>query len=316
MHEGYTSNKRNKEVMSYTLIHCGKLTLSHERWQRSMVSLTNEFFFNAKPPTIFQWSASISIPCLSHAHFVIRISTHKEAWPSTWTQITTKTVHLQGWPKRLSCTPLYAILTSLVHQNWYVTCITMYWTSISLSMLTWWHFPQRLASQPPMLDPFESCDNLWLPFNSRLEFEWAYYHYVRLRSSAEDIQQGLNLWRAAVSKSDSCDKVLLQNTKDMYDTIDSITVSGVGWTTYQLFYDGPWPSGIVPCGCRSPPSSMLGMSFPFLRSNWPQKSSTASSNTHLMKSMTRRVLAFTLILCQGVGHFVKQWVSPYPVFPD
>ena len=103
-----------------------------------------------------------------------------------------------------------------------------------------------------MLDPFESCDNLWLPFNSRLEFEWAYYHYVRLRSSAEDIQQGLDLWRAAVSKSDSCDKVLWQNTKDMYDTIDSITVSGVGLTTYQLFYDGPQPSGIVPCWMQEP----------------------------------------------------------------
>ena len=38
----------------------------------------------------------------------------------------------------------------------------------------------------------------------------------------------------------------------MYDTIDSITVSGVGWTTYQLFYDGPRPSGIVPRWMQEP----------------------------------------------------------------
>jgi hypothetical protein len=100
------------------------------------------------------------------------------------------------------------------------------------------------------LDPFESCDNPWLPFRSRLEFEWAYYHYVRLQSSAEDIQQGLDLWRATVSKygadSDSCDEVPWQNAKDMYDTIDSIMISGVGWTTHRLSYSGPQPSGTVP----------------------------------------------------------------------
>ena len=38
----------------------------------------------------------------------------------------------------------------------------------------------------------------------------------------------------------------------MYDTIDSITVSGVGWTTYQLFYDGPQPSGMVPRWMQEP----------------------------------------------------------------
>jgi hypothetical protein len=32
----------------------------------------------------------------------------------------------------------------------------------------------------------------------------------------------------------------------MYDTIDSITVSGVGWTTHQLSYKGPQPTGTVP----------------------------------------------------------------------
>ncbi|KAF8258996.1 hypothetical protein EI94DRAFT_1774037 [Lactarius quietus] len=104
---------------------------------------------------------------------------------------------------------------------------------------------------PHLTNPFESPDDPWLPFGNRLEFEWAYYHYVRLQFLAEDIQQGLDLWRATVSRhnvdSDSCDEVLWRNAKDMYDTIDSIAIGRVGWTTHQLSYIGPRPSGTVPC---------------------------------------------------------------------
>ena len=100
------------------------------------------------------------------------------------------------------------------------------------------------------MNPFESCDNPWLPFRSRLEFQWAHYHYVKLHSSAEAIQEGLDLWRATVSNSgadaDSCDEVPWRNARDMYDTIDSIAVGGVDWTTYRLSYNGPRPSGTVP----------------------------------------------------------------------
>ena len=32
----------------------------------------------------------------------------------------------------------------------------------------------------------------------------------------------------------------------MYYTIDSISVGGVGWTTYQLSYSGPQPTGTLP----------------------------------------------------------------------
>ena len=62
-------------------------------------------------------SAYVSIPCLSlsYAPIVTRISTHKEAWQSMWTQSTTKkAVRLLGWLKCQSHTPSYAIPTSLV----------------------------------------------------------------------------------------------------------------------------------------------------------------------------------------------------------
>ena len=32
----------------------------------------------------------------------------------------------------------------------------------------------------------------------------------------------------------------------MYESIDSISAGGVGWTTYELQYDGPLPAGTPP----------------------------------------------------------------------
>ncbi|KAI9436783.1 hypothetical protein BJY52DRAFT_1130347 [Lactarius psammicola] len=104
--------------------------------------------------------------------------------------------------------------------------------------------------QPPTSGSFESCGNPWLPFGDRLEYEWAYYHYVQLQSSAKDIQRGLDLWRATVMRywadHDSCDGVPWKSATEMYGTIDSISVGGVGWTTYQLSYSGPRPTGTLP----------------------------------------------------------------------
>jgi hypothetical protein len=37
-----------------------------------------------------------------------------------------------------------------------------------------------------------------------------------------------------------------KTTKEMYDSIDSISVGGEGWTTYKLSYCGPQPDGTPP----------------------------------------------------------------------
>ncbi|KAF8259888.1 hypothetical protein EI94DRAFT_1773823 [Lactarius quietus] len=85
-----------------------------------------------------------------------------------------------------------------------------------------------------MLEP---SGNPWHPFGHRLEFEWAHYHYVRLQSSANDIQCGLDLWRAMVP---------WKTTKELYDSINSISAGAVGWTTYKLSYNGPQPASAPP----------------------------------------------------------------------
>ncbi|KAH9027343.1 hypothetical protein EDB85DRAFT_2172406 [Lactarius pseudohatsudake] len=61
---------------------------------------------------------------------------------------------------------------------------------------------------------------------------------------------GLDLWRATVMRyqtdHDSCNGVPWRSAAEMYGTIDSISAGGVAWTTYQLSYSGPQPTGTLP----------------------------------------------------------------------
>ncbi|KDR70757.1 hypothetical protein GALMADRAFT_214468 [Galerina marginata CBS 339.88] len=69
-----------------------------------------------------------------------------------------------------------------------------------------WKFLEKPESYPQPLpaEPInDSSANPWTPFEDRLEFDWAYYHYVRLQSSASNISEGLELWRATVVKHSS-----------------------------------------------------------------------------------------------------------------
>ncbi len=54
----------------------------------------------------------------------------------------------------------------------------------------------RSPSPPAALDATE--DNMWHPFEDRLAFDWAHYHFVELQSSEREINKGLDLWLAAV----------------------------------------------------------------------------------------------------------------------
>ncbi|KAI9431742.1 hypothetical protein F5148DRAFT_961815, partial [Russula earlei] len=80
----------------------------------------------------------------------------------------------------------------------------------------------------------------------RLAFDWAWYHYVWLQSSADDIQMGLDLWCAAVIKHasdhDLLEGVPWDNAEQLYATIDSIYAREIGWKTLQFTYTGPKPS--------------------------------------------------------------------------
>ncbi|KAH9019934.1 hypothetical protein EDB83DRAFT_2568069 [Lactarius deliciosus] len=109
---------------------------------------------------------------------------------------------------------------------------------------------KRKKGRKEGVNAYQSHGNPWLPFGDRLAYEWACYHYVKLQSSAADVQQGLDLWRATVmmyqDDHDSCDGVPWKSAADMYGTIDTIPVGGVSWTTYRLSYSGPQPTRTLP----------------------------------------------------------------------
>lgn len=68
---------------------------------------------------------------------------------------------------------------------------------------------------------------------------------MRLQSSENEINEGLDIWRATVIKHRSehrgTDDVPWRNAQDFYKTLDSIKVGDVGWKTFKFCYKGPKP---------------------------------------------------------------------------
>ncbi|KAI0000684.1 hypothetical protein BJV74DRAFT_876933 [Russula compacta] len=70
--------------------------------------------------------------------------------------------------------------------------------------------------------------NSWEPFNSRVEYEFANYHFVEMQSLAANIDKALDLWAANAPWA---------NSTDLYNTIDRYNM---------IRYQGPLPPGMPP----------------------------------------------------------------------
>ncbi|KAH9045906.1 hypothetical protein EDB83DRAFT_2507473 [Lactarius deliciosus] len=114
--------------------------------------------------------------------------------------------------------------------------------------------PKDLSSHTrifhPSLDapPSQNSQHIqdWTPFKDRLAFDWAYYHYVNLQSSAAEIAEGLNLWSATSFKHGSTVGAPWRSAKEMYATIDTIKIGSLPFQTFTLQYTGPKPL-VPPC---------------------------------------------------------------------
>ncbi len=82
----------------------------------------------------------------------------------------------------------------------------------------------------------------WMPFEDCLAFDWAFYHYVTLQSSAANIVEGLNLWSATSIKHGSSAGAPWKTAKDMYTMIDAIQTGSLPFQTYKFYYTRPKPS--------------------------------------------------------------------------
>ena len=83
-----------------------------------------------------------------------------------------------------------------------------------------------------------------MPFNSRVEFDFAYYHFIEVQSSAGKIDQALDLWAASVMKYGG--DAPWKDSADLYATIDNIRDGDSPWKVYRIHYQGPRPPGTPP----------------------------------------------------------------------
>ena len=91
-----------------------------------------------------------------------------------------------------------------------------------------------------------TSNNPWAPFEDRVAFDFAQYHYVELQCSEGEIAKGLDLLCAMGIKYGSRDGSPWKTAKELYATIDSIQTGSAPWKSYKFRYNGPKPS-MPPC---------------------------------------------------------------------
>jgi hypothetical protein len=102
-----------------------------------------------------------------------------------------------------------------------------------------WDSAPLLSALPNQDD---SRSHNWAPFDDRIAFDWAHYHYVTLQLLAAKIAEGLDLWSATCLKYSSTIGAPWRNAKEMYATIDTIQVGSLPFKSFPFRYTGPKPS--------------------------------------------------------------------------
>lgn len=111
---------------------------------------------------------------------------------------------------------------------------------ISLNLL---YLPEFVAPTPEPIPP-ECMQNAWYPFEDRLSFDFAHFHFVEVQTSAREINKALDMWAAQALRSG--DKIPWANKDELYNSIDRIQNGDSPWRTHKLRYSGPMPPGTPP----------------------------------------------------------------------
>ncbi|KDQ53825.1 hypothetical protein JAAARDRAFT_115144, partial [Jaapia argillacea MUCL 33604] len=97
---------------------------------------------------------------------------------------------------------------------------------------------------PPFVAPAENAEKSWHPFEDRIEFDFANYHFVTAQSSAAEINTALDIWAATVLKYHGI--VPWKNASHLYANIDEIQHGSAPWKVHTVRYQGPLPAGTPP----------------------------------------------------------------------
>ncbi|KAJ7457137.1 hypothetical protein B0H11DRAFT_2160829 [Mycena galericulata] len=107
------------------------------------------------------------------------------------------------------------------------------------------YLPPFAGPAPQPVPPANGQDPAaWAPFNSRVEFDFAQYHFVELQSSERHINTALDLWAASVTEFGGT--APWRNAAELYAVIDSIQAGDMPWKTYEMRYTGDLPPGTPP----------------------------------------------------------------------
>ncbi|KAF5361126.1 hypothetical protein D9758_009059 [Tetrapyrgos nigripes] len=102
--------------------------------------------------------------------------------------------------------------------------------------------PPGTLPQPPPPLPNAHTPQAWEPFADRLEFDFAYCHFVKRQSSADEIREALDLHAAqAIKCGADSHGFQYDDANELYQLIDCIDDINVPWETHQISYHGPHP---------------------------------------------------------------------------
>ena len=97
------------------------------------------------------------------------------------------------------------------------------------------------TTTPPTREPLDATpQNPFHPFEDRLAFEFADYHFSQQQSSGSAIDRALQLW-AAQSAKNGHDDVPWKSVEEMYKTIDQIQQGNDPWKSVSFRYQGQLP---------------------------------------------------------------------------
>lgn len=124
-------------------------------------------------------------------------------------------------------------MASTVHRSWFSLAYHRFFLAIPCD-----ENGGNLPDPPPPA-PF-AIPTSWSPFRSRVDFDFAHYHFVELQDSAANINKALDMWQASVLQYGG--EVPWTNAQDLYETIDKIQVGVAPWKVYKIRYQGIIPS--------------------------------------------------------------------------
>jgi Plavaka transposase len=106
-----------------------------------------------------------------------------------------------------------------------------------------------VALPPGTAPPHEQMrpDGDWSPFGSKVEFNLAELLFSKAEMSCSDIDRLMDIW----AQYDGLQAPFF-DYKDLYSTIDSISLGGVPWSHFQVKYSGNLPEEPVPAWMTMP----------------------------------------------------------------